>query len=121
MWYSAIGSYSKWGHGFPGLQGVSDSVKFAQLFVHPAGDGLFDPRYGALVFSHRCLTGAPEEYFTKDDVLSVQVNALDQPSHKYSRLGDLEQFRAADGAFHFTLVYPDQQTADKVTQWKQTR
>jgi hypothetical protein len=81
-----------------------------------------DLGYGKLVLSHRTVTGAPAEYFDQSEQYSCVWNTVDQAPHKFSRLIDLERLRAADDAFYFTLVYPNDKTPGlTVFRWKQTR
>ncbi len=78
--------------------------------------------YGTLVLSHRTHQGGPAEYFTKDEACACVWNSLADAAHKFSRLSDLEQYRASDGAFYLTLVYPNASTPGKTLfRWKQTR
>jgi len=77
---------------------------------------------GQLIFSHRTDKGVQAEFFAnKEEARSCTWNSLEQSPHKYSRLAELEQHRAGDGAFYFTLVYPNDRTPGKtIFQWKQT-
>lgn len=102
---------------------IAAVAKTPVINVDAAFVGTDHPQFGKLVFSHYTVTGASNEYFSKDsgEALSCAWNSLDRAPHKLSRLADLEQYRATDGVLHFTLVYPNLPTGAAVFRWKQFR
>ena len=64
------------------------------------------------IFSHNSKYG----YFA-DSADALSRNADDESQPLFSRLSDIEQFRNAQGEFHFKLVYPEIPT---VNEWIQT-
>ena len=55
--------------------------------------------------------------FFKDDADALSRNPDDESQPLFSRLGEIEQFRNAKGAFHFKLVYPE---IPAINEWTQT-
>jgi hypothetical protein len=69
-----------------------------------------------LVFSHRVSGGvvAAEYFASTAEALSV-AGDVSAPTHKFSRLSELEAMRRADGLFQFRLVYPTLATPNENT------
>ena len=78
-------------------------ISFILTLYHPVcgWELIFRQTYGAGYFSYA------DWYF----------NTHNPDALLYSRLGDLEQFRGGDGAFHLYLYYPELNTGNE---WKQT-
>merc|ERR1712141_794452 len=64
------------------------------------------------IFSHNSKYG-----FVDDTADALSRNADDESQPLFSRLSDIEQFRNAQGEFHFKLVYPE---IPAVNEWIQT-
>ena len=81
--------------------------------------------YGTLVFSHRVSGAAvPSEYFGSTAEALSASQSVSAPTHKYSILGQLENYRRPwDKNFEFQLVYvgsPFSPTSNNYNQWVQS-